>query len=116
MNQIDSAGGLEWLMSGSTAKRWLANGAGRGRFGSMWNNRHASKADVQQRGNGPRFEEGSKRIRSLNQDVQMNIKKSTQSRRAKREANEKELSEKEKKQLKEDDKEFNRNEERFRKS
>ena len=102
MKQIDAAGILDMAMSGTTAtllaRRWesaLLVNVDNNTLHKLMNNAEAMKALMNIEG-----------FRNLNQDIETIINKSESVKRAKAEANERDLSEKEKKQLTDEEKEF----------
>ena len=102
MNQIDAAGVLEMAMSGSTAtllaRRWQAAvlvNVDNDTLRKLMANQEALAA-LQK----------IEAFRALNQDIETIINKSDAIKKAKTKANDKDLTEKEKKQLKEDEKEL----------
>jgi hypothetical protein len=102
MRQIDAAGVLEMAMSGSTAtllaRRWQAAvlvNVDNDTLRKLMANKEALAAL-----------EKIEAFRALNKDIQTIINKSDAIKKAKTKANEKDLTDKEKKQLKEDEKEL----------
>lgn len=102
MKQIDAAGILDMAMSGTTAtllaRRWesaLLVNVDNGTLEKLMKNEQAMKALMNIEG-----------FRSLNQDIETIINKSESVKKAKAEANDRDLSRDEKKQLTEEEKEF----------
>jgi len=102
MRQIDAAGVLEMAMSGTTAtllaRRWesaLLVNVDNDTLRRLMNNEQAMKALMSIEG-----------FRNLNQDIETIINKSEAVKRLKKEANDRELSAKEKRKLTEEEKEF----------
>ncbi len=102
MKQIDAAGILEMAMSGTTAtllaRRWesaLLVNVDNGTLQRLMNNKAAMEALMNMEG-----------FRSLNQDIETIINKSEAVKKAKKEANDRELSPKEKKELSEEEKQY----------
>jgi len=102
MKQIDAAGILEMAMSGTTAtllaRRWesaLLVNVDNGTLQRLMNNKAAMEALMSMEG-----------FRSLNQDIETIINKSEAVKKAKKEANDRELSPKEKKELSEEEKQY----------
>ncbi|MEN9242323.1 MAG: hypothetical protein Q6K55_08515, partial [Thermostichus sp. DG02_3_bins_51] len=102
MRQIDAAGVLEMAMSGTTAtllaRRWesaLLVNVDNDTLRRLMSNPQAMQALMSIEG-----------FRNLNQDIETIINKSEAVKKAKREANERELSREEKRQLSEEEKEF----------
>ncbi len=102
MKQIDAAGILDMAMSGTTAtllaRRWesaLLVNVDNNTLQRLMNNEAAMNALMSIEG-----------FRNLNQDIETIINKSEAVKRAKREANDKELSDKKKKELSEAEKEY----------
>ena len=102
MKKIDAAQVLDWAMSGTSAtllaKRWesaLLVNVDNGTLARLMANEAAMKALMSIEG-----------FRSLNQDIETIINKSDAVKKAKAKAAEKELTEKEKKKLSDDEKEF----------
>jgi hypothetical protein len=102
MKQIDAAGILDMAMSGTTAtllaRRWesaLLVNVDNNTLEKLMKNDEAMKALMSIEG-----------FRSLNQDIETIINKSESVKKAKAEANERDLSKEEKKQLTEEEKEF----------
>lgn len=102
MKQIDAAGILDMAMSGTTAtllaRRWesaLLVNVDNATLKRLLDNEEALRAIMNIEG-----------FRSLNQDIETIINKSDSVKKARREANDKEVPEREKKQLSEDEKEY----------
>ena len=102
MKQIDAAGILDMAMSGTTAtllaRRWesaLLVNADNGTLQRLMNNKAAMDALMSIEG-----------FRNLNQDIETIINKSEAVKKARKEANDEELSAKKKKELTEDEKEY----------
>ena len=102
MKQIDAAGILDIAMSGTTAtllaRRWesaLLVNVDNNTLQRLMNNEEAMKALMSIEG-----------FRNLNQDIETIINKSEAVKNTKKEANDKELSTKEKKELSEEEKEY----------
>lgn len=102
MRQIDAAGVLDMAMSGTTAtllaRRWesaLLVNVDNDTLKRLMNNEQAMKALMNIEG-----------FRNLNQDIETIINKSEAVKKIKREANDRELSAKEKQQLTEEEKEY----------
>ncbi len=102
MKQIDAAGILEMAMSGTTAtllaRRWesaLLVNVDNGTLQRLMNNEAAMAALMSMEG-----------FRSLNQDIETIINKSEAVKKAKKEANDRELTSKEKKKLTEEEKQY----------
>ncbi|MBN1625642.1 MAG: GIY-YIG nuclease family protein [Deltaproteobacteria bacterium] len=102
MKQIDAAGILDMAMSGTTAtllaRRWesaLLVNVDNGTLQRLMNNKDAMTALMSIEG-----------FRSLNQDIETIINKSEAVQKARKEANDRELSDKEKKKLTEEEKEY----------
>lgn len=102
MKQIDAAGILDMAMSGTTAtllaRRWesaLLVNVDNSTLQRLMNNKKALEALMSIEG-----------FRNLNQDIETIINKSEAVQKVKKEANERELSDKKKKQLTEDEKEY----------
>lgn len=102
MKQIDAAGILDMAMSGTTAtllaRRWesaLLVNVDNNTLQRLMNNQEALNALMSIEG-----------FRNLNQDIETIINKSESVKKAKKEANERELSKQEKKELTDDEKEF----------
>jgi hypothetical protein len=102
MKEIDAAGILDMAMSGTTAtllaRRWesaLLVNVDNGTLEKLMRNADAMKALMNIEG-----------FRSLNQDIETIINKSDSVKKAKQEANERDLTPKEKKQLTEEEKEY----------
>lgn len=102
MKQIDAAGVLDMAMSGTTAtllaRRWesaLLVNVDNNTLHRLMNNEAAMKALTNIEG-----------FRNLNQEIETIINKSESVKKAKKEANERDLSAKEKKQLTDDEKEY----------
>ncbi len=102
MKQIDAAGILDMAMSGTTAtllaRRWesaLLVNVDNNTLSRLMNNPEAMKALMSIEG-----------FRNLNQDIQTIINKSESVKKTKKEANDRELTQKEKKQLTEEEKEY----------
>jgi len=102
MRQIDAAGVLDMAMSGTTAtllaRRWesaLLVNVDNDTLRRLMNNKQAMQALMSIEG-----------FRNLNQDIETIINKSEAVKKAKKEANDRELSPKEKKQLTEEEKEY----------
>ncbi|WP_373516995.1 GIY-YIG nuclease family protein [Pricia sp.] len=102
MNQIDAAGILDMAMSGTTAtllaKRWesaLLVNVDNNTLKRLLNNKEALEALMSIEG-----------FRSLNQEIETIINKSEAVKKAKKEANDRDFSKKEKKQLSEEEKEY----------
>ncbi len=102
MKQIDAAGVLDMAMSGTTAtllaRRWesaLLVNVDNDTLRRLMDNDQAMKALMSIEG-----------FRNLNQDIETIINKSDAVKKAKKEANDRELSAKEKKQLTEEEKEY----------
>jgi len=102
MKQIDAAGILEMAMSGTTAtllaRRWesaLLVNVDNGTLQRLMNNKAAMEALMSMEG-----------FRSLNQDIETIINKSEAVKKAKKEANDRELTPKEKKELSEEEKQY----------
>lgn len=102
MKQIDAAGVLDMAMSGTTAtllaRRWesaLLVNIDNSTLQRLMNNKAAMDALMSIEG-----------FRNLNQDIETIINKSEAVKKAKREANDKELSAKKKKELSEEEKEY----------
>jgi len=102
MRRIDAAGVLEMAMSGTTAtllaRRWesaLLVNVDNDTLRRLMNNEQAMKALMSIEG-----------FRNLNQDIETIINKSEAVKRLKKEANDRELSAKEKRKLTEEEKEF----------
>lgn len=102
MKQIDAAGILDIAMSGTTstmlARRWesaLLVNVDNSTLGRLMNNEAAMKALMSIEG-----------FRTLNQDIETIINKSESVKKAKQEANERDLSKKEKKQLTDEEREY----------
>lgn len=102
MKQIDAAGVLDMAMSGTTAtllaRRWesaLLVNVDNQTLQKLMGNQAAMNALMRIEG-----------FRSLNQDIETIINKSESVKKAKQEANERELSKEEKKQLTEEEKEY----------
>lgn len=102
MKQIDAAGVLDMAMSGTTAtllaRRWesaLLVNVDNNTLQRLMNNEEAMKALMSIEG-----------FRTLNQDIETIINKSEAVKNTKKEANERELSRKEKKELTDQEKEF----------
>ncbi|MCC6351369.1 MAG: GIY-YIG nuclease family protein [Fimbriimonadaceae bacterium] len=100
MKQIDAAGILDMAMSGTTApllaRRWesaLLVNVDNGTLRKLLDNEEALRAIMSIEG-----------FRSLNQDIETIINKSDSVKKARKEANDRELSDKEKKQLSDDEK------------
>jgi len=102
MKQIDAAGVLDMAMSGTTAtllaRRWesaLLVNVDNDTLRRLMNNEQAMKALMSIEG-----------FRNLNQDIETIINKSEAVKKVKKEANDRELSSSEKKQLTEEEKEY----------
>lgn len=102
MNQIDAAGILQMAMSGTTAtllaRRWesaLLVNVDNNTLSRLMKNEEAMKALMSIEG-----------FRTLNQDIETIINKSDAVKKAKKEANERELTDKEKKALSDEEKEY----------
>ncbi|WKZ80291.1 MAG: GIY-YIG nuclease family protein [Fimbriimonadaceae bacterium] len=102
MKQIDAAGILDMAMSGTTAtllaRRWesaLLVNVDNGTLRKLLDDEEALRAIMSIEG-----------FRSLNQDIETIINKSDSVKKARKEANDRELSDKEKKQLSDDEKEY----------
>jgi len=102
MKQIDAAGILEMAMSGTTAtllaRRWesaLLVNVDNGTLQRLMNNKAALEALMSMEG-----------FRSLNQEIETIINKSEAVKKAKKEANDRELTPKEKKELSEEEKQY----------
>lgn len=102
MKQIDAAGILDMAVSGTTAtllaRRWesaLLVNVDNNTLQRLMNNKEAMNALMSIEG-----------FRNLNQDVETIINKSESVKKSKKEANERELSKQEKKELTDDEKEF----------
>lgn len=102
MKQIDAAGILDMAMSGTTAtllaRRWesaLLVNVDNSTLQRLMNNPEAMQALMNIEG-----------FRTLNQDIETIINKSESVKKAKKEANDRELPQREKKQLTEDEKEY----------
>ncbi len=102
MKQIDAAGILDMAMSGTTAtllaRRWesaLLVNVDNNTLARLMNNPEAMKALMSIEG-----------FRNLNQDIQTIINKSESVKKTKKEANDRELTQMEKKQLTEEEKEY----------
>lgn len=102
MKQIDAAGILDLAMSGTTAtllaRRWesaLLVNVDNNTLQRLMNNKEAMNALMSIEG-----------FRNLNQDIETIINKSESVKKAKKEANERDLSKQEKKEFTEDEKEF----------
>jgi Meiotically up-regulated gene 113/Type III restriction enzyme, res subunit len=102
MKQIDAAGILEMAMSGTTAtllaRRWesaLLVNVDNNTLSRLMSNPEAMRALMSIEG-----------FRTLNQDIETIINKSDAIKKAKKEANERELTPKEKKELSEEEKEY----------
>ncbi|MEI8192396.1 MAG: GIY-YIG nuclease family protein [Flavobacteriia bacterium] len=102
MKQIDAAGILDMAMSGTTAtllaRRWesaLLVNVDNNTLARLMNNPEAMKALMSIEG-----------FRNLNQDIQTIINKSESVKKTKKEANDRELTQKEKKHLTEEEKEY----------
>ncbi len=102
MKQIDAAGILDMAMSGTTAtllaRRWesaLLVNVDNSTLSRLMNNEEAMKALMSIEG-----------FRNLNQDIETIINKSESVKKTKKEANERDLTKDEKKQLTEEEKEF----------
>ena len=102
MKQIDAAGILEMAMSGTTAtllaRRWesaLLVNVDNGTLQRLMNNKAAMEALMSMEG-----------FRSLNQDIETIINKSEAVKKAKKEANDRELTPTEKKELSEEEKQY----------
>jgi hypothetical protein len=102
MKQIDAAGVLDMAMSGTTAtllaRRWesaLLVNVDNDTLRRLMNNEQAMKALMSIEG-----------FRNLNQEIETIINKSEAVKKAKKEANDRELSPKEKKQLTEEEREY----------
>ena len=102
MKQIDAAGILDMAMSGTTAtllaRRWesaLLVNVDNNTLSRLMNNPEAMKALMSIEG-----------FRNLNQDIQTIINKSESVKKTKKEANDRELTQTEKKQLTEEEKEY----------
>jgi len=102
MKRIDAAGVLDMAMSGTTAtllaRRWesaLLVNVDNGTLQRLMNNKEALDALMRIEG-----------FRTLNQDIETIINKSESVKKAKKEANERDLTSKEKKQLTEEEKEY----------
>ncbi len=102
MKEIDAAAILDWAMSGTSAtllaKRWesaLLVNVDNGTLAKLMANEDAMRALMNIEG-----------FRSLNQDIETIINKSDAIKKAKTKASEEDLTEKEKKQLSADEKEF----------
>ena len=102
MKQIDAAGVLDMALSGTTAtllaRRWesaLLVNVDNDTLRRLMNNDQAMKALMSIEG-----------FRNLNQDIETIINKSEAVKKAKKEANDRELSARDKKQLTEDEKEY----------
>jgi len=102
MKQIDAAGILEMAMSGTTAtllaRRWesaLLVNVDNSTLQRLMNNKAAMEALMSMEG-----------FRSLNQDIETIINKSEAVKKAKKEANDRELTPKEKKELSEEEKQY----------
>lgn len=102
MKQIDAAGVLDMAMSGTTAtllaRRWesaLLVNVDNNTLHRLMNNEAAMKALTNIEG-----------FRNLNQEIETIINKSESVKKAKKEANERDLSSKEKKQLTDDEREY----------
>jgi len=102
MKEIDAAGILDMAMSGTTAtllaRRWesaLLVNVDNGTLEKLMRNAEAMKALMSIEG-----------FRTLNQDIETIINKSDSVKKAKQEANERDLTPKEKKQLTEEEKEY----------
>jgi len=102
MKQIDAAGILDMAMSGTTAtllaRRWesaLLVNVDNNTLSRLMNSQEAMQALMNIEG-----------FRSLNQDIETIINKSEAVKKTKKEANDRELSSKEKKQLTEEEKEY----------
>jgi hypothetical protein len=102
MKQIDAAGILDMAMSGTTAtmlaRRWesaLLVNVDNSTLQRLMNNKEALDALMNIEG-----------FRNLNQDIETIINKSEAVKKAKKEANDKELSDKKKKELTEEEKEY----------
>lgn len=102
MRRIDAAGVLEMAMSGSTAtllaRRWQA--------AVLVNVDNDTLRKLMANPEALAALEKIEEFRALNQDLEMIINKSDAIKKAKTKANEKDLTEKEKKELKEDEKEL----------
>ena len=104
MKQIDAAGILDMAMSGTTAtllaRRWesaLLVNVDNSTLQRLMNNKAAMDALMSIEG-----------FRNLNQDIEIIINKSESVKKAKKEANDKEFSDKEKKKLTNEEKEYKR--------
>ncbi len=102
MKQIDAAGILDMAMSGTTAtllaRRWesaLLVNVDNGTLQRLMNNKKALEALMSIEG-----------FRNLNQDIETIINKSEAVKKARKEANDEELSDKERKELSEQEKEY----------
>ena len=102
MKQIDAAGILDMAMSGTTAtllaRRWesaLLVNVDNSTLQRLMNNKNAMEALMNIEG-----------FRNLNQDIEIIINKSEAVKKAKKEANDKELSSKQKKKITEEEKEY----------
>jgi hypothetical protein len=102
MKQIDAAGILDMAMSGTTAtllaRRWesaLLVNVDNNTLARLMNNPDAMKALMSIEG-----------FRNLNQDIQTIINKSESVKKTKKDANDRELTQREKKQLTEEEKEY----------
>ena len=102
MKQIDAAGILDMAMSGTTAtllaRRWesaLLVNVDNNTLARLMNNPEAMKALMSIEG-----------FRNLNQDIQTIINKSESVKKTKKDANDRELTQREKKQLTEEEKEY----------
>ncbi len=102
MKQVDAAGILDMAMSGTTAtllaRRWesaLLVNVDNNTLRRLMNNEDAMKAL-----------EGIEGFRNLNQEIETIINKSDSVKKMKKEANDRELSKKEKQQLSEEEKEY----------
>ena len=102
MKQIDAAGILEMAISGTTAtllaRRWesaLLVNVDNSTLQRLMNNKAAMEALMSMEG-----------FRSLNQDIETIINKSEAVKKAKKEANDRELTPKEKKELSEEEKQY----------
>jgi hypothetical protein len=102
MKQIDAAGILDMAMSGTTAtllaRRWesaLLVNVDNDTLKKLMNNAEAMRALMSIEG-----------FRNLNQEIETIINKSESVKKAKKEANERDLNDKEKKQLTDEEKEF----------
>ena len=103
MNQIDAAGILQMAMSGTTAtllaRRWesaLLVNVDNNTLSRLMKNEEAMKALMSIEG-----------FRTLNQDIETIINKSDAVKKAKKEANERDLTDKEKKEISAEEKEYN---------